>query len=93
MLNDPKILKSINDFNQLLDSVSEVSEEVEQRKVQRKEREETETAEKTRGKANLDAKEAANKAELLPFHTAHELKYKDRAEQITRDLLVADTKK
>ena len=36
-INDPKILKSINDFNQISGSVAEVSEKVEQRKVQRKE--------------------------------------------------------
>ena len=36
LLNDPKILKIINDFNQLCTSVAEVSDEVEQRKVQRK---------------------------------------------------------
>ena len=46
---------------QICASLAEVSEEVEQRKFQRKERKETEAAEKTRGKADLDAKEAANK--------------------------------
>ena len=66
-----------------------MSEEVEQQKVQRKERKETEAAEKSRRKADLDVKEAANKAELLPLHTAHALKYKDRAEKITRAVLVS----
>ena len=36
-LNDPKILKSIKDFNQICTSVAEVSEEVQQQKVQIKE--------------------------------------------------------
>ena len=62
LFNDPKRLKSINNFNQLCASVVEVSEEVEQRKVQRKERKETEAVEKAQRKADLDAKEAANKA-------------------------------
>ena len=93
MLNDPKILKIIEDFNQLCASVAEVSEEVQQRKVQRKERKETEAAEKSRGKADLDAKEAGNKAEFLPLHTAHALKYKDRAEDITRAVIVSETNK
>ena len=62
LLNNPKIFKSINNFNQLCESVEEVSEEVEQGKVQRKERKETEAAKKARRKAHLDAKEAANKA-------------------------------
>ena len=41
----------------------------------------------------MDAKEAANKEELLPLHTAHALRYKDRAYQITRAVLVAETNK
>ena len=41
----------------------------------------------------MDAKEAAKKAELLPLHTAHALEYKDRAEQITRAVLVAEMNK
>ena len=36
LLNNPERLKSINNFNQLCESVAEVSEEVEQQKVQRK---------------------------------------------------------
>ena len=93
LLNDPKRLKSINDFNQICASVAEVSEEVEQRKVQRKERKETEAAEKAQRKSDLEAKESANRADLLPLHTAHSLKYKYRAEQITRDVLVAEINK
>ena len=81
-LNDMKIFKSIKDFNQLYASVAQVSEEVEQRKVQIKERKETKPVEKSRGKAVLDAKEVANKAELLPLHTAHALKYKDISDKI-----------
>ena len=61
LLNDPKRLKIINNFNQFCASVAEVSEEVEQRKVQRKERKETEATEKARRKAYLDAEEAVNK--------------------------------
>ena len=41
----------------------------------------------------MDSKEAANKAELLPLHTAHALRYKDRAEQITHDILIAKINK
>ena len=41
----------------------------------------------------MDAKEASNKAELLPLHTTHALKYKDRSEQITCAVLVAETNK
>ena len=70
-----------------------MSEEVEQRKVQIKERTETEAAEKAQRRANLDAKDAANKAELLPLHTVHALKYKDRAEQITCAVLFAEMNK
>ena len=92
-LHDPKILKSINNFNQICSSAAEVSEEVEQRKVYGKERNETEDAEKARRKADLDAKEEVNKTELLPLHTTYALNYKDRAEQITCAVLVAETNK
>ena len=54
---------------------------------------ETEAGEKAQRKAYLDAKEASNKAELLPLHTTHALKYKDRSEQITCAVLVAETNK
>ena len=70
-----------------------MSEEVEHLKVNIRERKETKAAEKLRGKADLDTKEAANKAELPPLHTAHALKYKDRAEQITRSVIIADINK
>ena len=46
LLKNPKILKIINNFNQICASVAEVYEEVEQRKVQKKERKDTESAEK-----------------------------------------------
>ena len=62
LIIDTKRLKSINNFSHICASDTEVSEEVEQRKVQRKERKETEAAEKAQRKADLDAKEAANKA-------------------------------
>ena len=52
-----------------------------------------EAAEKAWGKADLDTQEAENKSELLPLHTAHALEYKDRAEQITRAVLVAEMNK
>ena len=68
-------------------------EEVKQRKVQRKERKDTEAAKKARGQVDLDAKEVANKAELFQIHTAHSLKYIDRADNITRSVIVADTNK
>ena len=38
-------------------------------------------------------KEAENKAELLPLHTAHAFQYKDRSEQITRAVFVDEMKK
>ena len=41
----------------------------------------------------MDTKESANKAEFLPLHTAHALKYKDRADHITRAILVAEMNK
>ena len=41
----------------------------------------------------MDAKEAANKARFLPLHNEHASKYKDRAEQITRAVLVSDMNK
>ena len=41
----------------------------------------------------MDAKESANKAEFLPLHTAHALKYKYRSEQITRSVIIADINK
>ena len=53
---------------------------------------ETEAAEKARGKADLDAKEAANKAEFLPLHTAHTLRYKDISYHIKHALLVHEMK-
>ena len=93
LINDPEIFKNINNYYQLCSSVAEVYEEVEQRKVQRKERKDTEAAEKARRKADLDAKEAANKAELIPLHYAHALKYKDRAYRITHDVLVSEMNK
>ena len=58
-----------------------------------KERKETEAAEKSRRKADLETKEAANKEELLPLHTAHALRYTVRAQQITRAVLVSDINK
>ena len=51
---------------------------------------ETEAAEKARGKADLDAKEAANKSEFLTLHTTYALKYKDRLEQITLSITFSD---
>ena len=92
-INDPKILKSINNFKHICSSAAEVSEEVEQWKVHRKERNETEAAEKAQRKADLDAKEAANKAELPPLHTAYAFNYKDRADQITCAALVTEINK
>ena len=49
--------------------------------------------EKARRKADLDTKEAANKVKFIPLHTVHVLKYKDRADHITRAVLVAETNK
>ena len=54
---------------------------------------ETGAVEKARRKADLDAKEAANKEDLLSIHTAHALKYIYKAEQITHAVIVAEISK
>ena len=41
----------------------------------------------------MDTKEAANKAELIPLHTVHALKYKDRSYQITRTVIFSEMNK
>ena len=41
----------------------------------------------------MDVKEAANKAELPPLHTAYAFNYKDRADQITCAALVTEINK
>ena len=52
-----------------------------------------EAAEKAQRKADLDAKEAANKAEFLPLHTTHAFKYKDISYHIKRAVLVSEMNK
>ena len=70
-----------------------MSEENERRKVQRKEKKDADAAQKAKKKADSVAKEAMEKAELLPLHTAHVLKFEERAGEIERPELVAEMKK
>ena len=82
LLNDPKRMGAMEDLNKLVSGVAQVSEENEQRKVQRKEKKDAYAAQKARKKADSVAKEAMEKAEVLPLYTPHVLKFKARAERL-----------